>query len=142
MVERDGHAMPRHGELVRRIFEEGWNRESFECLAGTTAPSIPFHYNGATITVTPGSLPSVVGEWRAAFPDLQMRIRHLISQDDLVAVSLSLRGTHRGEWQGLTATGVFVEVEEMMFFRFEDDLLVEMWEVFDEAGLRAQIRRR
>ncbi len=27
-----------------------------------------------------------------------------------------------------------------MFFRFEDDVLVEMWEVFDEHGLRAQIR--
>ena len=32
-----------------------------------------------------------------------------------------------------------ISVEEMMVFRFEGGLLVEMWEVFDEQGLHAQI---
>ena len=100
---------------------------------------MPFHYNGRTITVTPDSLPRAVGEWRRAFPDLEMRIRHLIANDDLVAVALTLRGTQEGEWRGREATGRHVEVEETMFFRFRDGLLVEMWEVFDEAGLEAQL---
>ena len=127
-------------DLVRRIFEDGWNRASFEFLVDATAASIPFHYNGRTITVTPESLPGVVGEWRRAFPDLAMRIRHLIASDDLVAVALTLCGTQRGEWRGSAPTGKRVAVEEMMFFRFHDGLLVEMWEVFDEAGLEAQLR--
>ena len=131
---------PQQRELVRRIFEDGWNRASFEFLIDAAAPSIPFHYHGATVTVTPDSLPALVDAWRSSFPDLDMRIRHLISQDDLVAVALTLRGTHRGEWAGVLASGKLVEVEEMMFFRFDDGLLVEMWEVFDEHGLQRQVR--
>lgn len=127
-------------ELVRRIFEDGWNRESFDFLDGATTRSMPFHYNGHTTTVTPDSLPGLVAAWRGAFPDLEIRIRHLVAHDDLAAVALTLRGTHLGDWFGIAATGRTVDVEEMMFFRFEDGLLVEMWEVFDELGLQTQLR--
>lgn len=127
------------GELVCRIFDECWNLMVYDCLAGTTADSMRFHYNGQTTTVTADSLPGLVQAWRDAFPDLEMRLRHLVVQDDLVAVSLTLHGTHRGTWLGITPTGRVVAVEEMMFFRFADGLLVEMWEVFDEQGLEHQL---
>ena len=68
-----------------------------------------------------------------------MTIRHLVAQDDLVAVSLTFQGTHEGTWLGIPGSGRVVTVEEMMFFRFEEGILVEMWEVFDEKGLRDQI---
>lgn len=126
-------------ELVRRIFEDGWNRGVYDFLDGATASEIPFHYNGETLTVTPDSLPGLVAAWRGGFPDLWMTIRHIIAQDDLVAVALTLEGTHEGIWMGIPGSGRAVIVEEMMFFRFEEGILVEMWEVFDEKGLRDQI---
>lgn len=128
-----------HAGFVRRIFEDGWNQSAFDFLARRTAPEIPFHYNGHTQDVTPESLPDLVALWRSAFPDLEMDLRHVIAQGDLVAVSLTLRGTHSGPWLGVPASGAEVSVEEMMVFRFERGLLVEMWEVFDEHGLRTQI---
>ncbi len=133
-------AAPSNAGLVRLIFEEGWNQQRFGYLADRTAPAIPFHYHGTTTHVVAESLPGLVQSWRDAFPDLEIVIRHLVTEDDLVAVSLVLRGTHEGPWWGVSPSGKRVEVEEMMFFRFEDDVLVEMWEVFDEHGLRAQIR--
>lgn len=129
---------PSNANLVAEIFEAGWNREEYEFLE-RVAPVVPFHYNGTTTQVTPESLPGLVSAWRQAFPDLKMNIRHLISQDDLVALSLTFSGTHMGEWMGIEATGFPVLVEEMMFFRFEDGVLVEMWEVFDDEGLRRQL---
>ena len=57
----------------------------------------------------------------------------------LVSVALTFHGTHLGAWAGIEPSGEVVAVEEMMFFRFEDGTLVEMWEVFDEKGLLAQI---
>lgn len=89
--------------------------------------------------MTPGSLPGLVAMWRAAFPDLRMEIRHVIAQGDLVAVALTFRGSHLDEWAGHAASGSEVAVEEMMVFRFEQGLLAEMWEVFDQKGLDAQI---
>lgn len=128
-----------NAELVRRIFEDGWNRSSFSFLEGATAGEILFHYNGTTDLVTPGALPGLVEAWRSAFPDLKMTIRHVIAQGDLVAASLTLSGTHLGPWTGHGASGAKVSVEEMMVFRFQDRLLVEMWEVFDNEGLLSQI---
>jgi predicted ester cyclase len=48
-------------------------------------------------------------------------------------------GSQQGPWRELEPTGRSVEVEEMMFFRFEDGLLVELWEVFDEHEMRRQL---
>ena len=135
MTEAETH----NAEFVRLAFEEGWNRSSFEFMNGRTADTIPFHYNGATNEIAGDSLPGLVARWRSGFPDLTMNIRHLIAQGDLVAVSLTLRGTHEGAWAGHEPSGATVAVEEMMFFRFDDGLLVEMWEVFDEQGLLSQI---
>ena len=128
-----------NAEFVRLAFEEGWNRSSFEFMSGRTAETIPFHYNGTTNEVPGDSLPGLVAKWRSGFPDLTMTIRHLVAQDDLVAVSLTLRGTHEGTWANHEPSGATVAVEEMMFFRFESGLLAEMWEVFDEQGLLSQI---
>ena len=133
------HADTSNKELVRLIFEEGWNRQSFGYLEGRMAPMIPFHYNGHTMTVPGDSLPSFVSRWRAAFPDLRMTVRHLVAEDDLFAISLTMTGTHEGEWHGREASGAQIAVEETMFFRFEGDVLVEMWELFDEHGLHAQL---
>lgn len=129
----------RNSEFVRRTFEEGWNESTFDFLEGGSAAEIVFHYNGSTQHVTPDSLPGLVEKWRQGFPDLRMNVRHVIADGDLVAVNLTLTGTHLGEWAGLQASGAPVSVEEMMVFRFEEGLLVEMWEVFDEQGLRRQI---
>lgn len=131
-----------NAEFVKSVFEDGWNRASFEFLEGNTLAEIPFHYNGTTQTVTPGSLPDLVQAWRTAFPDLALEIRHVIAQGDLVAAALTVRGTHLGSWAGREASGAEVSVEEMMVFRFDDGVLVEMWEVFDEQGLDAQINIR
>ncbi|MBT8211932.1 MAG: ester cyclase [Acidimicrobiia bacterium] len=131
-----------NAEFVKSVFEDGWNRASFEFLQGKTVSEIPFHYNGTTQTVTPGSLPDLVQAWRTAFPDLAVEIRHVIAQEDLVAAALTVRGTHLGPWAGREASGAEVSVEEMMVFRFEDGVLVEMWEVFDEHGLDAQMDSR
>lgn len=128
-----------NAEFVRLIFEEGWSRASFDFMDGHMAATIVFHYNGTAQVIPGDSLPAFVEKWRAGFPDLSMDIRHLIAQDDLVAVALTLRGTHLGPWAGKEPSGAAVAVEEMMFFRFDDGELVEMWEVFDEKGLLAQI---
>lgn len=128
-----------HAALVRAVFERGWNRQDFAFLEERTAPSVTMHYNGRSHTTTAAELPGLVAFWRAAFPDLRFTIRHLIAEGDLVAVSLILRGTHRGVWWGVPPSGAEIEVEETMFFRFEGGLLVEMWELFDERTLRAQI---
>jgi predicted ester cyclase len=42
----------------------------------------------------------------AAFPDLEITPEQLLSEGDRVAVRLTLRGTHRGEFMGIPATSI------------------------------------
>lgn len=61
-----------------------------------------------------------------------------MAEEDRAAARLVHSGTHQGAWRGLPPTGRTIEVEEMMFFRFEDGRIGEVWEVTDEHAERKQ----
>lgn len=63
----------------------------------------------------------------------------MVAEEDLVAVRLILSGTHQGQWKDIPATEKHLSVTAMMFLRFEKSKLVEIWEDFDELGLRQQL---
>lgn len=125
-------------ELIRRVFEEVWNGESDAMLAEIPERAL-FHYRGMSMETGRESLAKLVAEWRAAFPDLEFVIHDLVAEGDVVAVHLTYRGTHQGTWRGLEPTGRRIEVGEMMFFRFERGVLVEMWEIDDHATMTRQL---
>lgn len=125
--------------VVRRLFTDAWNGGEFDFAFDHLAASVTFHYNGATRQTSPDDLPRLVAKWRESFPDLRFEIHEVVASHDLVAIRLTLTGTHRGMWSGMAASGRSVRVAEMMLFRFEGDLIVEMWETFDELGLLRQI---
>jgi len=68
-----------------------------------------------------------------------MELLDLIQEGDLVAARVRYSGTHRGTWFGIPPTGRSIEVDEMMFFRFESGRLVEAWEVDDQLTMRTQL---
>ena len=76
---------------------------------------------------------------RRAFPDLEARIDDLVSVGDRVAVRVSFRGTHGGEFQGISATGREIHYVSHEFYRVEDGLLAEEWICSDMASLFQQL---
>lgn len=124
---------------MRAVFEEAWNHERYATLTGRLATEVRFHFHGQTFLTGFSDLPGLVGMWRAAFPDLAFEVHEVVAENDLVAVRLTFTGTHLGPWEGVAPSGARVAVSEMMFFRFDGDRLIEMWEVFDQQGLLAQI---
>jgi predicted ester cyclase len=77
--------------------------------------------------------------WREAFPDLRMEIEELLIENDLAATRLTFSGTHMAPWAGAEPSGEHVSMAPMMFFRFEDGKMVELWEVDDQLGFRRQL---
>ncbi len=51
------------------------------------------------------------------FPDLQVKRILAVAEEDRLAVSVRMRGTHRGPFGGLAATGRRVNVAEFAFYR-------------------------
>jgi predicted ester cyclase len=130
----------RNRELIRRIFEDVWNGTGrAEDVLAEVPEHATFHYRTASIETGRDSLRDLVAEWRAAFPDLVFEIHDLVGEGDVVAIRLTYRGTHLGPWRGLEPTGRSIEVGEMMFFRFDGHVLVEMWELDDHATMTQQL---
>ena len=66
-------------------------------------------------------------EAREGFPDLGITIEDVMAEGDRVAARVVMRGTHRGEFQGIAPTGKPVEVKAMDMFRIANGKIVEHW---------------
>ena len=77
---------------------------------------------------------------RSAFPDLTLPIAAIVAEEDLVAVLNSIRGTHKGEFAGVKATGKSVDAMAFQLYRIANNQLAEHWEVADFATIMRQIQ--
>ena len=76
---------------------------------------------------------------KRAFPDLEIHVDDLVAADNKVAVRLTLRGTHQGEFQGIPATGRTISYVSHEFYRVENGLFAEEWICSDTASLFSQL---
>jgi steroid delta-isomerase-like uncharacterized protein len=76
---------------------------------------------------------------RRAFPDLEAHVDDLVAAEDKVAIRVSFRGTHQGEFQGIPATGRTIHYVSHEFYRVEDGLFAEEWICSDMASLFRQL---
>jgi steroid delta-isomerase-like uncharacterized protein len=66
-------------------------------------------------------------EAREGFPDLSVTVEDVMAEGDRVAARVTMRGTHRGEFQGIAPTGKRVEVRAIDMFRISEGKIVEHW---------------
>jgi predicted ester cyclase len=71
--------------------------------------------------------------------DLHVRIDDVVAAGDEVAVRLTFRGTHQGDYLGLPATGRAIEYVSHEFYRIAGGLIAEEWICSDMATLHAQL---
>lgn len=136
--------MPKNHEeinkrITHQIFDHVWSKANFDGLDELIDSNTCFHIRHHTVPMSPQDTRRVISGWHHAFPDFRFTIEAMVAEDDLVAVRLILSGTHKGTWKDIPSTGKHISVTAMMFLRFEKGKLVEIWEDFDELGLRQQL---
>lgn len=72
-------------------------------------------------------------DWvRSTFSDHQVEIQEMIAEGNQVMVRAHSKGQHTGEFFGVPGTGRRWENNEgAMLFRFEDDVIVDVWSVWN-----------
>jgi steroid delta-isomerase-like uncharacterized protein len=75
----------------------------------------------------------------AAFPDLEFTIEDTIAEGDKVAIKSTMRGTHRGHFAGVDASGKRIEVGSCDVIRVRDGHIAELWALGDSGTLFLQI---
>ncbi|MBJ7330307.1 MAG: ester cyclase [Solirubrobacteraceae bacterium] len=74
----------------------------------------------------------------AALPDLRATMDDLVVSGDRVAGRFTYRGTHRGEFFGIPATGRSIEMRSIDIWRVEDGMFAEHWDELNTLDLIRQ----
>jgi len=125
--------------LYRRLIDDGVGIGNLEILDEILSPEIVLP------TVAPMAEPTIQGlkqlnqGLRAGIPDAKAEIVEIIASGDWVAARLRWTGTHTGEFLGLPPTGKTFSITEFEIVRCANGQIVELRNVFDGAGLMAQL---
>ncbi|WP_416838719.1 ester cyclase [Haloferax sp. DFSO52] len=76
---------------------------------------------------------------RDAFGDFSATVEDVVTEGDMVAMRVTLRGMHKGEFMGAEPTGNTFEVSNMVFTRVEDGMIAERWVIPDMMGMLTQL---
>jgi len=126
-------AEPSNAEVVRRYWEEVWNRGELSAIDDLVDDN--FTNFGVRRPGGHAAIRSIVTAWRSAFPDLHYEIVQEIAHSDSVVHKVILRGTHLGEFQlsagpsellgTLPPTGRTFETDHIHIHRVEGGKIVE-----------------
>jgi steroid delta-isomerase-like uncharacterized protein len=129
--------------IVRRWFEEVINQGNVETVDTICVQCVPsFVVIKGVSDPPPQGLEGVkelIGVFRTAFPDLHFTIEDQIAEDDKVVTRLAIRGTHRGEFMGIPATGKQMNVSAASIWRVADGKLVDEWVSWDKLEMMQQL---
>jgi steroid delta-isomerase-like uncharacterized protein len=75
----------------------------------------------------------------AAFPDGAHDLKEQIVVGDQVITKIVWRGTHKGDFQGIPATGRSIAIDLVKIDRWVDGRLTEHYAQFDSLGLMQQL---
>jgi predicted ester cyclase len=133
-------------ELVRRHFEEIWNRKDLAAADELMAQDYREHAIASFGQVEPGSDngPAAMREtaqWLLAqFPDLQMTIEAMVAEGDTVAVRILSEGTNLGPLNGVVPpTGKRFAARQSHWFRVEKGKLAEHWATREDLVAMLQL---
>lgn len=69
----------------------------------------------------------VLAQLYRAIPDLEYRIDDAVSSGDKIAIRWEGRGTHRGEYSGISPTGSAMSYVGITFFETRGDRIARIW---------------
>ena len=123
---------------VRRLIEEFINKGNMAVADETFADNFVNH-DSMSATKDRQGLKQYITMVHTACPDFHCTIEDLISEGDRIVVRLMCRGTHRGEFMGISPTGRQWNVTSITILRFGGDRVAERWNSTDNLGILQQL---
>ena len=131
-----------NGTLMRRWFEEVWNKGNAEAIDELFDVDGIVHGLAADAGQPlrgPAGFKEFHKQFRNAFPDIVIAVEDVLVEGDKVAVRCHVTGSHKGEGLGFAATHKPIEISGMSIVRIRNGKIVEGWNNFDFLKLYQQI---
>ena len=122
--------------VVRRFYEEFNNWDSASSML---APDYIAYMNGAPEPLSMDQHAAMAQGAIAAFPDLNITIHEQIAEGDKVFTRQTAAGTHKGDFQGMPATGKTFSMESWGLDRVVDGKIVEHRAMDDVMTMMQQL---
>jgi steroid delta-isomerase-like uncharacterized protein len=123
---------------VRLYMEEAFNKGNLSVSDEVIAPEYVHHTVFGEVKGSDG-FNQTVTIMRNAFPDLKDTIVSMVAEGNMVAFSLRVQGTMKGEFLGMPPTGKRLDVTEAVFMRFAGGKAVEGWTYNDSLTFYRQL---
>ena len=123
-------------ELVNRFVDEFWSSGRLAAADELMTSNVIIHQPEVGGIA---GLKAFNAALRAAFPDWHSTPEELVAEADRVVERWTGRGTHRGEFQGIPATGRTVEVPGVVFYRIDNGRISEFRGSFDMMSMLTQL---
>jgi len=112
-------------ELVRRYYEEVVSTGAVDAVVRfVSLDYVEVHDNKRYTVGLEGAREHKRGA-RQTYPDLRLTVEQQIAEGEWVVTRVTMRGTHRGEWQGIKPTGKPIEVTAVNIDRVVRGRIVE-----------------
>jgi predicted ester cyclase len=139
----DEHSIQDNINLVRRFYDEIFNRGNFavadEIIAPQFVEHIPQPVPGAHSTTGPEAIRSFASMFRGAIPDLSVSIDDVIASGDKVVTRVTWQGTQSGPLFGADPTGKHMHFTGIDIVQVEGGRFVEHWGEVDVLGALEQV---
>jgi steroid delta-isomerase-like uncharacterized protein len=125
-------------KIAEEYAETVWNAKEIDVIDQLIHKDVLIHsllgdFRGAQ------AMKEVVQAWLKGFPDLSVKNEVIISENDLVSIQWSAKGTHKGEFKGKKPTGKPVVYSGVTVYRIKNDQIVEYWAYLDMQHLLSQL---
>lgn len=128
-----------HKELVRKYYNELWNKQNKEYIDILFDDNITFHGSLNIETKGKKEFESYMNNVLIGIPNLHHGIEILIEENETVAVRAIYNGVHKGKLFEYEATGNKIKYNGASFFKFKNEKIIDIWVLGDLVSLKEQL---
>jgi steroid delta-isomerase-like uncharacterized protein len=126
--------------IVRRLYEEVWNKRKLEVISELISPSHALQApNVSGSSIGPEAYKRQVLVFLEAYPDLHWTIEDTIAEKDKMVVRWTFSGTHKGDYMGIPATNRKVSVDGITVHHIVGGKIMDSYGYFDVLGMIKQL---
>ncbi len=114
-------------DIVLRSHSRIWNMGNYDEIPEIYAEDYKAHFICGMEFSGHEGLRETVTNHRTAFPDWTEKVVDIIADGDRVVTRYISTATHEGEFQGISATGRKIEINEVSIHRVLNEKIVEQW---------------
>ena len=126
-------------KAIAKLAIEAINAGDLSRLESLVAPDGVDHAVPPSMPPTRDSAIQFLTMFRSAFPDLQYTVEDVIAEGDRVVQRSLARGTMKGDFLEMPATGQSAAWGEVHILRIEDGKIVEHWASVDQLSMLQQL---